>query len=402
MLRGLLTLKVRLIALAVVLLVGVLAFALVAVFALVLGGSQKASAASCVPTNEVPAAPGDAATEQIENARTIDRTAESLGLSGTSSRIAIIAAIGESSLVNLGYGDEGQGVTNPDGSVTDSKGLFQQQPSQGWGTIEQVMDPEYATTSFLIGKGHDRQGGLVTVPNWESIDATQAIHLVQINADPNHYARYYSQADQIIQSAGIDVSRPGTDSTAPAPGGAGTSGPDGSCTPAGGGSGSAGQAVQPLDLPYNITSGYGPRSAPTAGASSWHPAVDLQGTPLCGATVYAILPGTVTASDRLSLTVKSPEGFAVSYLHSHKSDRSVDVGQTVEAGQAITKVGNEAPSTGCHLDIRMNVTGSTNPEVSALPQAQTNGGPAGYVDPTAFMQLFGVELCPAATCRKTF
>jgi murein DD-endopeptidase MepM/ murein hydrolase activator NlpD len=400
MLRGVLTLKVRLIVLGVTLLAGALVVVLVVVMA-VFGSAQGASATSCVPTNEVPDAPSGAATEQVENARIIDRTAAKLGLSGAASRIAIIAAIGESSLVNLGYGDEGQGVTNPDGSSTDSKGLFQQQPSQGWGTIAQVMDPEYATTSFLIGKKHDRTGGLVAVPNWDSIEATVAIHKVQINADPNHYARYYSQADQIIKSAGIDVSRPGNDSAASTPVAGATGGTDtaAGCSTGGGESGSAGKAVQPLDGAYNETSGYGPRTSPAPGASSWHPAVDLVPTPACGAPIHAVLPGTVTVSDRLTLSVKSPEGFTVSYLHSHKSDRSVDVGQTVTAGQTISKVGNEAPSTGCHLDLRINVTGNTNPEVAALPVSPVVPG---YVDPHAFMKLYGVDLCPAATCRKTY
>jgi surface antigen len=168
-------------------------------------GSPLTGAITASDTNLTP--PKALHDEQIRNAQTIDRVASRLGLPGTASKIAIIAAMGESTLLNLDHGDEGQGVTNPDGSPTTSKGLFQQQ-TPGWGTIEQVTDPEYATTSFLLGANH--QGttqGLVTVPGWETGEITQVIHKVQSNANPNHYAASYASANQIITEAGIDVSR---------------------------------------------------------------------------------------------------------------------------------------------------------------------------------------------------
>jgi surface antigen len=146
--------------------------------------------------------------EQLRNARIIDRTAAALGLSGQASRIAIIAAMGESSLINIDFGDEGKGVTNPDGSATTSKGLFQQQTSQGWGTVEQVTDPEHATKSFLLGPRHDGASrGLVTVSGWETGEITQVIHRVQRNSNANHYADSYGPAEKIIREAGIDVNR---------------------------------------------------------------------------------------------------------------------------------------------------------------------------------------------------
>lgn len=152
--------------------------------------------------------PEELHAEQLRNARIIDRTAAALGLSGQASKIAIIAAMGESTLINIDFGDEGQGVTNPDGSATTSKGLFQQQTSQGWGTVEQVTDPEHATKSFLLGPRHDGASrGLVTVPGWETGEITQVIHRVQGNSNPNHYADSYGPAEKIIREAGIDVNR---------------------------------------------------------------------------------------------------------------------------------------------------------------------------------------------------
>jgi murein DD-endopeptidase MepM/ murein hydrolase activator NlpD len=395
------TLKVRLIVAAVVVVALVLVTVIVAIMIVASGSGSSAQAApACPPANTVPTAPTDALTEQLANAKIIDDTASGLGLSGVATRVAIIAAIGESSLINL---DTGDNAINPDGSVADSAGLFQQQPKTGWGTAEQVRDPIYATTSFLIGKAHDKTGGLVSIAGWETMEPTQAIHAVQINADPNHYAKYYAQADAIIAQAGIDATRPGLiDSGLPDAGDIGTA-PDLDLDLGGNDCGTTGAnngtGAQPLDMPYNMTDNYGPRPVRVAGASTWHPALDLQNYPNpCGRPVYAVLAGTVTSSDRLTMSIASAEGFTVSYLHTHKTERLVDVGQTVTVGQQIAVVGNEAPSTGCHLDIRMNVTGNTNPDVAALAISPVV---AGYVHPEEFMALFGITLCDA-TCTRNF
>ena len=50
--------------------------------------------------------------------------------------IALATAYQESKLYNIEHGDR------------DSLGLFQQRPSQGWGTVEQILDPVYATNAF--------------------------------------------------------------------------------------------------------------------------------------------------------------------------------------------------------------------------------------------------------------
>jgi len=109
-------------------------------------------------------------------------------------------AIGESSLVNIGYGD---GAINPDGSVADSIGLFQQQSS--WGTVEQRMDP---TTS--AGFFYDR---LVAVEGWQSMEPSIAINKAQRNADPNHYTKYRADAVAImtyLNSLGSSTTVPAT------------------------------------------------------------------------------------------------------------------------------------------------------------------------------------------------
>lgn len=181
-----------------------------------MSGSSGTAAEACGPdkpgyvgpeTDTSVTVPGELRKQQVSNAKTIDQTAAKLGLSGTASKIAIVAAMGESSLINIDSGDEASGVTNSDGSATRSKGLFQQQ-TPWWGTVKEIMNPEYATTSFLLGANHKGTSqGLVTVSGWETGEITQVIHKVQANADPNHYAASYAPAEQVITEAGIDVNR---------------------------------------------------------------------------------------------------------------------------------------------------------------------------------------------------
>ncbi|MGO1230562.1 CHAP domain-containing protein [Glutamicibacter arilaitensis] len=163
-------------------------------------GGGPNSDSPCIPdTLDPPVAvdpPSDVRAEQINNAKTIDEVAADLGLSGKASRIGIITAFGESTLINVEYGDK---------AGPDSRGLFQQRPTMDWGTYEQVMDPKYAARSFFLGHGTNK--GLTDIQNWEAMEPTFAIHAVQNNKDPLHYAKFYTDADAIIQEAQIDVNR---------------------------------------------------------------------------------------------------------------------------------------------------------------------------------------------------
>src|SRR3954447_5296916 len=107
--------------------------------------------------------------EQIANARTIARVAYDRGLPERAVVIALATAMQESRLRNLDYGDR------------DSLGLFQQRPSQGWGTPEQVRDPVYAA-----GKFYDH---LVQIPNWQTDPLTVVSQAVQRSAYPLAYGR---------------------------------------------------------------------------------------------------------------------------------------------------------------------------------------------------------------------
>ncbi|MBD8104749.1 M23 family metallopeptidase [Plantibacter sp. CFBP 8775] len=343
------------------------------VFSLILGivlavglsaaGTGCGTAAGAIDIAKIPADKNIAGynAEQLINAAYIMNAATAMGLSVRAQQVAVMTAMGESSLRNIDHGDD---AINPDGTMNTSKCLFQQQ--DGWGSLADRCDPQRSATLFL-----ER---LVTVPGWETMDPSTAAHTVQVNADPNHYTKWWKDAVDVVDTL----------NGAAAPGSSGKG-----CT--------AGEAAYPLDQPYAMTDDFGPRADTGTGASTWHPAVDLNGH--CGDPIYAVLPGTVTVSDRLYLSIQSPDGFTISYLHSHKSERLVNVGDTITLGQHIAVVGNEAPSTGCHLDLRINVTGNTNPKVAALP---TDPNAPGWVDPEKFMALFGVELCPADWCSRNY
>ncbi|WP_130796427.1 C40 family peptidase [Streptomyces otsuchiensis] len=108
--------------------------------------------------------------EQIPNARTIQATGVAMGVPVRGQVVALATAMQESSLRNIDYGDR------------DSVGLFQQRPSQGWGTVEQIMDPVYSSRKFYEG--------LLAVAGWESLTVTQAAQAVQRSAYPDAYAKW--------------------------------------------------------------------------------------------------------------------------------------------------------------------------------------------------------------------
>nr|WP_237728262.1 M15 family metallopeptidase [Cellulomonas sp. APG4] len=105
--------------------------------------------------------------------------------------VAIATAMQESSLRNLDGGDR------------DSLGLFQQRPSMGWGTTEQITDPVYATTAFLYGA--TTNPGLVDVDGWEDAAVTVAAQAVQRSGHPNAYAKWETLARAAVDTLWDDL-----------------------------------------------------------------------------------------------------------------------------------------------------------------------------------------------------
>lgn len=107
-----------------------------------------------------------------------------MGVTPFGIQVALATALQESGLRNLDYGDR------------DSLGLFQQRPSQGWGTPQQVRDPAYAARKFY--------SGLLGVKGWEKMPLTQAAQAVQRSGYPDAYAKWADAAHALLtDSTGI-------------------------------------------------------------------------------------------------------------------------------------------------------------------------------------------------------
>ncbi len=94
------------------------------------------------------------------------------GLAPRAASIAMATVYQETGIRNLDYGDR------------DSVGLFQQRPSQGWGTKEQLMDPYYATGQFY--------DALVAINGWEVGDITKVAQRIQRSGYPEAYRAHES------------------------------------------------------------------------------------------------------------------------------------------------------------------------------------------------------------------
>lgn len=131
--------------------------------------------------------------EQAENAITLADVTRDLGAPRRGLEIALATAIQESQLVNLESGDR------------DSLGLFQQRPSQGWGTSAQITDPVLATRAFYGLADHTNNTGLLDINNWQNLPLTQAAQAVQRSGYPSAYARWESIAQDMTDILGPDL-----------------------------------------------------------------------------------------------------------------------------------------------------------------------------------------------------
>jgi len=113
-------------------------------------------------------------TEQATNASTIAAVATGRGLPARAVTIALATAMQESKLRNLGHGDR------------DSLGLFQQRPSQGWGSPQQIQNPVYAAGRFY--------DALVKIDGYRRLPITDAAQRVQRSAYPAAYAEHEPDA----------------------------------------------------------------------------------------------------------------------------------------------------------------------------------------------------------------
>ncbi|WP_269858063.1 C40 family peptidase [Streptomyces sp. RPT161] len=166
-----------------------------------LGGGAKTSVS--VPGLDDPA-------EQVPNAETIVATGLAMHIPTRGQIVALATALQESGLRNLNYGDR------------DSLGLFQQRPSAGWGTPEQIMDPVHASTELY--------SALEEVSGWQSMTVAQAAQAVQRSAFPDAYAKWEPLATTLQKAIEPLLAKASGPSAGPSPSGSSPSGSGGCST----------------------------------------------------------------------------------------------------------------------------------------------------------------------------
>jgi hypothetical protein len=172
------------------------------VLGLTLQHSKPASAPACTVVSAT-AGTYSLSPEQAQNAAIIAAVAFSKGLPDHAVTVALATSLQESELRNLPYGDR------------DSVGLFQQRPSQGWGTRSQLLDPVYSTSAFYAR--------LTQIPGWQTMPVTDAAQAVQRSADAGAYAAWDDEARALAVAltgevpAGFSCRLAGFGGAAPAP-----------------------------------------------------------------------------------------------------------------------------------------------------------------------------------------
>jgi hypothetical protein len=132
---------------------------------------------------------------QMNNAAVIVQIAQERGLPRRAMLIAMMTGMQESSLRNLANPTVPGSLDRPNegsGENFDSLGIFQQRPSQGWGSVAELMNPRYAADAFYKR--------LLKVSDWETKSLGDAAQAVQRSALPDAYAKHEERAAKIVEA----------------------------------------------------------------------------------------------------------------------------------------------------------------------------------------------------------
>src|SRR3954447_13113967 len=147
--------------------------------------TSSAAAQTTLPTSlTVPGLTLDA--DQIKVAAATIQVGQSLGVPQHGWVVAIAAALQESGLRNLDYGDR------------DSVGPWQMRPSTGWGNAAQIRNLTLAARAFYGLSDHTHNSGLTDINGWEQMSVPQAAQAVERNAYPDAYAKWETTAHAIV------------------------------------------------------------------------------------------------------------------------------------------------------------------------------------------------------------
>lgn len=281
--------------------------------------------------------------------------------------IALMAALTESTLrmlantmaypESLGYPNDG------DASDHDSLGLFQMRPASGWGTVPELMDPEYQARAFFGGPWGPNAGsprGLLDIPGWQLLDPGEAARAVEVSAYPDRYQNYQPVAESILSTL--------TRAPSANPGGSRPTVPGTS------------RVLFPLPAgTYTNTDSFGWRTDPYSGARAFHSGSDLAAP--AGTPVLAVADGVVSFAGQrgtyggLIIIEHTVGGERVASFYAHMYDHGIHVaaGDSVAAGQHIGDVGSAGKSTGPHLHLEIHPGGAKEPAVNAVDWLAEHG-----------------------------
>jgi murein DD-endopeptidase MepM/ murein hydrolase activator NlpD len=295
---------------------------------------------------------------QMRNAAIIINVGAQMSVPPRGWVIAIATAMQESGLANLPH----LGARNDH----DSVGLFQQRPSQGWGTPAQLQDPAYTARKF-----YDH---LVKVDRWQSRPLTDAAQRVQRSAFPDAYAKHEPIATQIVNLLANGAAR--------------AVGSSASLHCATGGDIAASGFTPPI--PGGVGSGFRTADRPA------HNGVDIgarKETPIRAAATGRVLVSRCDPdhAGRLNCDVdgwpdKGGCGWFVDILHAGNMitrychmirQPNVRKGDLVQAGAEIGRVGTSGNSSGPHLHFEVHVNGdrSSRGAINPIPFMRDRGAP---------------------------
>jgi murein DD-endopeptidase MepM/ murein hydrolase activator NlpD len=301
----------------------------------------------------------DLGDQQMHNAAIIINVGAKMNVPPRGWVIAIATALQESVLTNLPH----LGSRNDH----DSVGLFQQRPSQGWGTPEQLQDPEYASRKFYEK--------LLTVRAWQRLSLTVAAQRVQRSAFPDAYAKHEKLATDVVNLLADGAARSAGDATTL------------KCTAPGqiAASGWTAPVVAPIVSGFRTPSRPGHDGvdlgasrhtkirAAAAGVVT-HIECDNDSTPpfRCDSDGSPSTPGCGWYAE-----ITHAKNIITRYCHMQVHPY-VHEGQTVAAGDVIGEVGTSGHSSGPHLHFEVHLDGDRSDR--------------GAIDPAPFMKEQGAPL----------
>ncbi len=292
--------------------------------------------------------------------------------------IALMAALTESHLrmlANTGTYPESANYPNDgDASDHDSLGLFQMRPQAGWGTVPELMDPNYQARAFYggpTGPNYPSPRGLLDIPGWQQLDPGEAAQAVEVSAYPDRYQNYQPVAEAILTA--LTKHAPST------------------------GGGGGGEVVVPettrvvFPLPEGTwvrTSPFGWRTDPITFEQAFHSGSDFAAAD--GTPIYTVADGIVTHAGYtgnwggLIIVEHTVGGERIASYYAHMWEYGIHVteGMTVTAGQHIGDVGSSGKSTGPHLHLEIRPGGTGQPAIDS-DQWLTDQGAEGITGGTS-------------------